>query len=81
MLYVVYLSPNSSDQKKIMGWAGNIRYMGDSSGGGRVMVGRPKVKRPLGRPRIKWEDNIKKDPRKWKWGGMDWIALAQDADR
>ena len=55
--------------------------MGDNSGGGSVLVGRTKVKRPLGRPRLKLEDNIKKDPKKLKWEDMDWIALAQDADR
>jgi len=40
--------------------------MGDRSGGGRVLVGRPKVRIPLGRPRLKWEDNIKKDLQKLK---------------
>jgi hypothetical protein len=40
--------------------------MGDSSDGGRVLVGRPKVRRPLGKPRLKWEDNIKKDFQKLK---------------
>jgi hypothetical protein len=35
-------------------------------------------KRPLGRPRCRWEDNIKMDVREVRWGGMDWIVLAQD---
>jgi hypothetical protein len=39
-------------------------------------VGRTKVRRPLGIPRLKWEYNIEKDPQNLKWGSMDWIALA-----
>jgi hypothetical protein len=41
-------------------------------------VGRPEGKRPLGRPRRKWVDNIKMGLREMRWGGMDWIDLAQD---
>jgi hypothetical protein len=44
----------------------------------RILVGKPEGKRPLGRPRRRWEDNIKMDLRKIRWGGMDWIDLAQD---
>jgi hypothetical protein len=46
----------------------------------RVLVGKPDGKRPLGRPRSRWEDNIKKDLKEWG-GGMEWIDLAQDRDR
>jgi len=45
------------------------------------MVGKPVEKRPLGRPRRKWEDNIKMDLQEVGCGGMDWIKLAQDRDR
>ena len=45
------------------------------------MVGKPERKRPLGRPRFRWEDNIKMDLQEVAWGGMDWIELAQDRDR
>jgi hypothetical protein len=38
-------------------------------------------KRPLGRPRRRWEDNIKMDRREMGWGGMEWIDLAQDRDQ
>jgi hypothetical protein len=41
-------------------------------------VGKPEGKRPLGRPRCRWEDNIKMDLRETGWGGMDWIDLAED---
>jgi len=47
----------------------------------RVLVGKPEGKRPLGRPRLRWEDNIKTDLQEVGFGGMDWIKLAQDRDR
>ena len=47
----------------------------------RVLVGNPEGKRPLGRPRGRWEDNIKMDLQEVGCGGMDWIELAQDMDR
>jgi hypothetical protein len=47
----------------------------------RILVGKPEGKRPLGRPRRKWEGNIKMDVREIEWGGMDWIDLAQDRDQ
>ena len=45
------------------------------------MVGKPEGKRPLGRPRRRWEDNIKMNFQEVGYGGMDWIELAQDNDR
>jgi hypothetical protein len=45
------------------------------------LLGKPEGKRPLRRPRHRWEDNIKKDLREIGWGGMDWIDLAQDRDQ
>jgi len=47
----------------------------------RVLVGKPEGKRPLGRPRYRWEDNIKMDLQEVGCGGMDWMSLAQDRDR
>ena len=47
----------------------------------RVLVGKPEGRRPLGRPRRRWEDNIKMDLQEVGCGGMDWIALAQDRNR
>jgi hypothetical protein len=46
-----------------------------------VLVEKPEGKRPLGRPRCRWEDNIKMDLQEIGCGGMDWIELAQDRDR
>jgi hypothetical protein len=47
----------------------------------RILVGKPEGKRPLGRPRRMWMDNIKMDLREIGWDGMDWIGLAQDWDQ
>jgi hypothetical protein len=54
---------------------------GGRSSAYRVSVGKLKGRRPLGRPRRGWEDNIKMDLREVGWGGMDWINLAQHRDR
>jgi len=63
-----------------MRWAGHVAHMGEGRGVHRVLVGKPEEKRPLGRPRHRWEDNIKMGL--WKvGGGGDWMELAQDRDR
>ena len=54
--------------------------MEETRGVYRVLVGTPEGKRPLGRPRHIWEDNIKMDLQELGCGGMDWIELAQDRD-
>ena len=54
---------------------------GERRGLYRVLVGKPEVKRPLGRPRRRWADNIKMDLQEVGFGGMDWIELVQDRDR
>ncbi|KAJ4448615.1 hypothetical protein ANN_00005 [Periplaneta americana] len=62
-------------------WAGHVARMGESRNAYRVLVGRPEGKRPLGRPRPRWEDNIKMDLREVGYDDRDWINLAQDRDR
>jgi hypothetical protein len=47
----------------------------------RILVGKPEGKRPLARPGRRWDDHIRMDLREIKWGGMDWIDLAQDRER
>ena len=54
--------------------------MGQGRGVHRVLVGRPEGKRPLGRPRRRWEDNITMDLQEVGWGCEDWMELAQDRD-
>jgi hypothetical protein len=61
-----------------MRWAGLMTHMGEGRGVYRVLVGRPEGKRPLGRPRRRWEDNINIDLRKIGIDGANWIQLAQD---
>jgi hypothetical protein len=55
--------------------------MGEKQGAYWIFVGKPKGRQPLGRPRRRWEDNIKTDLQEVGWGGMNWIELAQDRDR
>jgi len=55
--------------------------MGERRGVYRVLVGKSQGKRPPGRPRCRWEDNIKMDLQEVGCGGVDWIELAQDSDR
>ena len=55
--------------------------MGERRGVYRVLVGKPQEKIPLGRPRRRWEDNIKMDLQEVGCGGKDWIDVAQDRDR
>ena len=64
-----------------MRWAGHVARMGEGRGVYRVLVGKPEGKRPLGRPRRRWEDNIKVNLQEVGCGALDWIELAQDRDR
>jgi len=64
-----------------MRWAGHVARMGEERGVYRVLVGKPEGKRPLGRPRRRWVDNIRKDLQEVGCGHVDWIGLAQDRDR
>jgi len=63
-----------------MRWRGHVARMGEGRGVHRVLVEKPEGKRPLGRPRRRWEDNIKMDLREVRGGG-DRMELAQDRDR
>jgi hypothetical protein len=56
-----------------MRWAGHVACMGEVRGACNILVGRPEGRRPLGRPRHRWEDNIKMDLREIMFGDVDWI--------
>jgi hypothetical protein len=79
----LYSSPNIVRviKSRRMKWAGHVARMGERRGVYRVLVGKPEGKRPLRRPRRRWEDNIKMDLQELGCGSMDWIELAQDRDR
>jgi len=64
-----------------MRWAGQVACMGEERAVYRVLVGKPEVSRPLGRPRRRWVDYIRMDLQEVGCGYMDWIGLAQDRDR
>jgi hypothetical protein len=62
-------------------WAGHVARMGEVRGAYNILVGRPEGRRPLGRPRRRWEDNIKMDLWEIGFGDVNWIHWAQDRDR
>jgi hypothetical protein len=55
--------------------------MGDKRDVYRLLIGKPEGRRPLGRPRCSWVDNIKMELGEMRWSGVDWIGLAQDKDK
>jgi hypothetical protein len=59
----------------------HVALMGEVRGAYKILVGRPEGRRPLGRPRRRWEDNIKMELRKMGFGNVDWIYWARDRDR
>jgi hypothetical protein len=80
-LHNLYCSPSIIRMMKSrMRWAGHVTRMG-RRGTNRILVGKPERKRPLGRPRRRWEDDIRMDLREIGWGGMDWIDVAQNRDQ
>ena len=79
----LYSSPNIVREIKSrrMKWAGHVAHMGEGRGVYRVLVGKPEGKRPLGRPRRRWEDNIRMDLQEVGLGYDDWIGRSPDRDR
>jgi len=78
----LYSSPNIVRVIKWrrMRWAGHVAHMGEERGVYRVLVGKAEGRRPLGRHRRRWVDNIRTDLQEVVCGYMDWIGLAQDRD-
>ena len=79
----LYSSPNivRAIKSRRLRWAGHVARMEEGRDVHKVLVGKPEGKRPLGRPRRRWEDNIKMDLEKVGRGCGDWMELAQDRDR
>jgi len=79
----LYSSPNIVRviKSRRMRRAGHVARMCEERGVYRVLVGKPEGRRPLGRPRQRWVDNIRMDLQEVGCGFMDWIGLAQDRDR
>jgi hypothetical protein len=68
-------------KSRMMRWTGYVAQRGAKRNAYGILVGKPEGKRPLGRPRRRWVDNIKTDLRDTGWEEMDWIDLAEDRDR
>jgi hypothetical protein len=64
-----------------MRWAGHVARMEEKRNAYRLLVGKPEGKRPLGRPRRRWLDNVRMDIGQVGWGDVEWIGLAQDRNR
>jgi hypothetical protein len=82
-LHNLYSSPDIIRQVKSrrIRWAGHVSRMGEGRKVYKVLVGKPEGKRPLGRPRRRWEDGVRVNLREIGLGCVDWIRLAQDRDR
>ncbi|KAJ4444956.1 hypothetical protein ANN_06755 [Periplaneta americana] len=82
-LHALYSSPDiiRNIKSRRLRWAGHVARMGEFRNAYRVLVGRTEGKRPFGRPRRRWEYNIKMDLREVGYEGRDWINLVQDRDQ
>jgi hypothetical protein len=82
-LHDLYSSPSIIRiiRSRRMRWAGHVARMEEKRNAYRLLMGKPKGKRPLGRPRRRWVDNIRVDLGLVGWGDVDWIGLAQDRNR
>jgi hypothetical protein len=82
-LHNLYSSPSKIRiiKSRMMRWAGHVAQMGEKRNAYKILVGKPEGKRPPGRTRRRWEDNIRMYLRERGWGGMDWIDLAQDREQ
>jgi hypothetical protein len=77
----LYIKLQGGRKSRRMRWAGHVARMGEKKNAYRLLLGKPEGKRPLGRPRRRWVDNIRMDLGEVGWGDVDWICLAQDKNR
>jgi hypothetical protein len=82
-LHGLYSSPSIIRilKSRRMRWTGHVSRMGENENAYRLLAGKPEGKGPLGRLIRRWFDNIKMDLLEIVWGGVNWIALAQDKDK
>jgi PAS domain-containing protein len=82
-LHDLYSSPSIIRiiKARRMRWAGHVIRIGQKRNAYRLLVGKPDGRRPLGRPRLRWLDNIRIDLVEVGWSDVDWIGLARDRDR
>jgi hypothetical protein len=82
-LHDLYSSPSIIRiiKARRMKWAGHVARMGEKRNAYRLLVGKPEGRRPPGRPRRRWLDNVRMDLVEGGWGDVNWIGLAQDRDR
>jgi hypothetical protein len=82
-LHDLYSSPSIIRiiKSRKMRWAGLVARMGEKRSSYRLLVGKREGRRPLGRPRRRWMDNIRMDLGEVGWGDVDWIGLAKDKNR
>jgi hypothetical protein len=83
VLHGLYSSPSIIRviKARMMRWAGHVARMGEVRGAYNILVWKPEGRRPLGRPRRRWEDTINLDLGEIGFGDVDWICLAQDRDK
>jgi len=79
LLPVLLTKYYSNDHIRIR-WTGHVACMGERRGAYRVLLGKPDGRRPLGRPRYRWENKTKTDLQDVRLGDMDWADLSQDKD-
>jgi hypothetical protein len=82
-LHDLYSSPSIIRiiKTRRMRWAGHVARIGEKRNGYSLLVGKPEGRRPLGRPRRRWLDNIRMDLVEVGWGDVNWTGLAEDRDR
>jgi hypothetical protein len=82
-LHDLYSSPSIIRilKSRRMSWAGHVHQTGEKRNAYMLLVGKSEGKRPLGRPRRRWVNNIRMDLLEVGWGNVDWIGLAQDRNR
>jgi hypothetical protein len=82
-LHNLYSSPSLVRiiKSRRMRWAGHVARLGEKRNAYRILVGKPEGKRPHGRPRHRWVDNIKMDLREIGWDGVDWMDMVEDRNQ